>query len=48
MSVHADHNAADFTGRQQEVFRIYDRLHRAMQHKINPIPVCVIPENLHQ
>lgn len=47
MSVHADYSAADFTGRQQEVFQIYDRLHRAMQHKINPIPVCVIPENLY-
>ncbi len=36
--------ADDFTGRQREVFLIYDRMHRAMQHKINPIPVCEIPE----
>ena len=46
MSVYPDHTAADFSGREQEVFKIYDRLHRAMQHKVNPIPVCDIPEAL--
>ena len=46
MSVYPDHTAADFSGREQEVFQIYDRLHRAMQHKVNPIPVCVIPATL--
>ena len=46
MSVHSDHTAADFTGRQLEVFQIYDRLHRAMQHKIQPIPVCTIAPEL--
>jgi len=25
---------------------IYTRLHKAMQHKVNPIPVCKIPEEL--
>lgn len=36
----------DFTGREKEVFEIYARLHRINQHKINPIPVCIIPDNL--
>lgn len=32
--------------RQQEVLAIYNRLHRINLHKIEPIPVCVIPEVL--
>lgn len=36
----------DFEGRQREVFAIYQRMHRATLHKINPIPVCDIPEDL--
>ncbi|GAA4270821.1 NAD(+) synthase [Aquimarina gracilis] len=36
----------DFTGREQEVFRIYTRLNTVNQHKMNPIPVCKIPVNL--
>jgi NAD+ synthetase len=46
MSVHQDHSAEDFSGRKKEVFIIYDRLNRATQHKINPIPVCKIPKEL--
>ncbi len=38
--------AADFSGREKEVFEIYTRLNRINQHKINPIPVCLIPKNL--
>ena len=34
----------DFSGREQEVFTIYTRLHKANQHKMLPIPVCVIPD----
>ncbi len=34
----------NFSGRQKEVFEIYQRMHRATLHKINPIPVCDIPE----
>lgn len=33
----------DFSGRKQEVFKIYIRLNNANQHKMNPIPVCQIP-----
>jgi len=36
----------DFTGRQQEVFKIYKRYNTANQHKMIPIPVCIIPQNL--
>ena len=35
-----------FSGRQNEVFRIYSRLNRANSHKMNPIPVCRIPSEL--
>ena len=34
------------TSRQIEVLDIYNRLHKINQHKMLPIPVCKIPENL--
>ncbi|WP_297509682.1 NAD(+) synthase [Flavobacterium sp.] len=34
----------EFEGRQREVFSIYQRLNQANKHKMNPIPVCLIPE----
>lgn len=34
----------DFLGREKEVFEIYVRLNSVNQHKMNPIPVCVIPK----
>lgn len=34
----------DYSGRDLEVFKIFKRMNRAAQHKINPIPVCDIPE----
>ena len=37
---------SDFTDRKLEVFKIYSRLNRINQHKMQPIPVCEIPENL--
>ena len=43
MSIPNQQPLEDFTGRQQEVLRIYRRLNRAMQHKIQPIPICSIP-----
>ena len=36
----------DFKGREQVVFEIYKRYNSANKHKMNPIPVCEIPENL--
>ncbi len=37
--------ADDYEGRDKEVFQIFDRMHKAAQHKMNPIPVCDIPED---
>lgn len=36
----------DFSGREKEVFRIYQSRHRANLHKMEPIPVCEIPVHL--
>lgn len=36
----------DFSGRKQEVYKIYERLNRINQHKMQPIPVCEIPAEL--
>jgi len=35
-----------FDNRQKEVFEIFTRLHRENQHKMQAIPVCLIPEGL--
>ena len=37
-------NESDYEGRDLEVFQIFSRMNKAAQHKINPIPVCDIPE----
>ena len=36
----------DFEGREREAFNIYLRYNRSNKHKMNPIPVCEIPNNL--
>lgn len=36
----------DFEGRRKVVYDIYNRLNRANQHKMVPIPVCKIPSEL--
>jgi NAD+ synthase len=36
----------DMTPRQQEVLKIYRRLHRAGRHKMEPIPVCSVPDEI--
>lgn len=36
----------DFSGRQKEVFLIYQRYNTANKHKMVPIPICKIPETL--
>jgi NAD+ synthase len=33
----------NFTGRKLQVFNIYKKLNTANQHKMHPIPVCIIP-----
>lgn len=35
---------SDYEGRDLEVFKIFSKMNKAAQHKINPIPVCDIPE----
>lgn len=41
-----DLSDASLNERQKEVLSIYWRMNRANQHKMNPIPVCTIPESL--
>jgi NAD+ synthase len=36
----------DFTGRDKEVFAIFTRFNTMNRHKMDPIPVCIIPESL--
>lgn len=36
----------DFSGREREVFRIFMRFNTANKHKMLPIPVCEIPDEL--
>lgn len=38
--------ASDFTGRELEVFKIYSQRNSANKHKIDPIPVCLIPTEI--
>ena len=38
--------ATEFSGREQTVLRLFERLNRINQHKINPIPVCRIPASI--
>jgi len=35
----------DFSGREQEVFKIFKRFNNANNHKMIPIPICEIPKN---
>lgn len=37
-------NDTSLSERQQEVLTLYSNFNRANQHKMNPIPVCIIPE----
>ena len=39
---------SDFIGREKEVFKIYKRFNSSNKHKMNPIPICLIPNNLKQ
>ena len=38
--------ATNFSGREATVFEIYKHLHLANQHKMQPIPVCLLPKDL--
>jgi NAD+ synthase len=39
-------NSDDFEGRKKVVFEIFNSLNKVNQHKMRPIPVCEVPENL--
>ncbi|MBI2722326.1 MAG: NAD(+) synthase [Bacteroidetes bacterium] len=38
--------SSDLNDRQKKVMEIYSRRHAANLHKMNPIPVCIIPKEL--
>ncbi|MBL7910595.1 MAG: NAD(+) synthase [Bacteroidia bacterium] len=42
----AKKETTELDARQKEVLRIYTSRHNANKHKINAIPVCLIPQNL--
>ncbi len=46
MSVEADENTENLTGRQNEILSIFRRFHVQNRHKIDPIPVIRIPDEL--
>jgi NAD+ synthase len=41
-------NGENLSIRQREVLVIYQKLNRQNQHKMQPIPVCIIPDDLRQ
>ncbi|PWA06504.1 NAD(+) synthase [Flavobacterium psychrotolerans] len=41
----AGKEANDFTGREKIAFEIYKRLNKTNQHKMNPIPICLVHRN---
>jgi NAD+ synthase len=40
----ANNDSHALNERQQEVMRIYNNRHKANRHKMDPIPVCIIPK----
>ncbi|KJS06310.1 MAG: NAD synthetase [Flavobacteriales bacterium BRH_c54] len=44
--VNTNSTETNLTDRQKEVLAIYKKLNAANQHKMNPIPVCIIPDEL--
>jgi len=41
-----DDDESGLSGRQREVLAIFRRLNKANRHKMEPIPVCMIPHEL--
>ena len=47
MQMHEAHKSVDdFEGREREVYQIFLKFHNANKHKMDPIPVCEIPNML--
>ena len=40
------HDFSTLSSRQEKVLDIYTRMNKANQHKMVPIPVCIIPDEL--
>ncbi len=46
MAYEAGDKSQDITEHQQSVLDVYRKFNRANRHKMEPIPVCIIPEEL--
>jgi NAD+ synthase len=46
LAVEAGNTVADFNEREKTVFEIYKRLNTSNKHKMDAIPVCLIPKTL--
>lgn len=44
--IESPQNFSSLSERQKVVLDIYTRMNKANQHKMNPIPVCIIPKEL--
>jgi NAD+ synthase len=45
LEVEKGSKSEDYSEREKEVFNIYSKLNKANKHKMNPIPICIIPTN---
>jgi NAD+ synthase len=45
-AIESQFDLSSLNERQKIVLAIYTKLNKANQHKMNPIPVCIIPDNL--
>jgi len=46
MAYEAGNKSQGITDHQKNVLEVYRKFNRANRHKMEPIPVCVIPEGL--
>ncbi|MCW8800050.1 MAG: NAD(+) synthase, partial [Desulfobacter sp.] len=46
MAYEAGDKSRDITDHQKEILEVYRKFNQANRHKMEPIPVCVIPEGL--
>lgn len=46
LQVEKGKNTTNFTGRKKQVMHIYLQRNKANQHKIKPIPTCIIPKEI--
>jgi NAD+ synthase len=46
MAYEAGDKSPNITDQQKKILEVYRKFNRANRHKMEPIPVCVIPEGL--